>query len=165
MNPDELWSYIHYETDYLWHEAYKLATMVRIFACMSIEAFLNYYGTKCLGEDFYKQNIERLRISKKIAIIVALCSQSLIGKKDQLLIRLEAFFEIRNQLVHPKSRKIDFSKIDDFSNKNPKELDLSQVIKELDQILISICQLDPEIDFEFEFKRPNIYMAAEVKRK
>jgi hypothetical protein len=122
---------------------------------MAIEAFLNNYGTKCLGEDFYKQNMERLRITQKIAVLIASCKNNLIDKNDPLIKKVQTFFEARNQLVHPKSREIDFDRIDDFSNKNPKELKIIEIIEDMEQILSQICEMDPDINFDIEFPKPN----------
>jgi hypothetical protein len=137
--------YIYHKTEDIWHEAYKLATMVRLFACMAIEALLNYYGTRLVGEIFYKQNLERLTITQKIAVLIALGSNNLIEKNDQLIIRMQKFFEARNQLVHPKSREIKSSNIEEVENKNPKDIDMSQVIVEMEQILLELCEINPDI--------------------
>src|SRR5687768_6963451 len=45
-----------------------------VLAAMSIEGFLNFYGTVRFGEEFFKTNFERLSPHQKLPAIVAGCS-------------------------------------------------------------------------------------------
>lgn len=161
MEPDELWSYIDYETDELWFEAYRAASSVQLFACMTIEAFLNHYGMKRLGEDFYKRNLERIGITEKLSILILTCQQKLLKKNDIIIKKTRALFDARNRLVHPKSKEINFERLDDFSTKHPKDLSVKEIINDMEDIISMLCEMDDDINRDFEFSKPNKILVAD----
>ncbi|MDD5675204.1 MAG: hypothetical protein PHC61_13630 [Chitinivibrionales bacterium] len=154
MEPEDLGPYITNQTYDLWHEAYKYYTMIQLFACMTIEAFLNNYGTRCLGEGYYKKNMERLGITEKLSIIIATCMRNFIDKDNPIKKKVRTLFANRNHLVHPKSREINIGKIHESIPISPKELKAKEIIKDMDYILSQFCKMDPDIKFNFEFKKP-----------
>jgi hypothetical protein len=77
-----------------------------IWACCAIEAFANEVGVSWLGESFYKQNLERLGICEKVAILYALKYGKRLAEADETLRAVRTLFDFRNRLVHPKTRNV-----------------------------------------------------------
>jgi len=77
-----------------------------IWACSTLEAFVNSEGTAWLGERFYRDNLERLRILQKIQTLYALKYRVRLPRKLERLERVTKLFELRNALVHPKTREV-----------------------------------------------------------
>jgi hypothetical protein len=77
-----------------------------VFSAMAVEGFLNYYGVKRLGNDFYRDNYERLSSHRKLAAVVATCTGHLLLGHAELVTVLRRLTERRNALVHPKAREV-----------------------------------------------------------
>ena len=76
-----------------------------IWTCSTIEAFVNSEGTAWLGERFYKDNLERLGILQKIHTLYALKYHVRLPPKLNRLSHVAKLFDLRNSLVHPKTRE------------------------------------------------------------
>src|SRR5690349_14750711 len=102
-----------------------LVVATQLFACMTVESFLNYYGVQKLGEQYYKRNLERLGISQKLETLIAISTQELLDEKDEIVTTVRRMFERRNRLAHPKSKEIT---IDDkfVFPKSPDELEQAE---------------------------------------
>jgi hypothetical protein len=146
-------NYVDYKTNELQEEAYRIGTSAFLFLCMAIESFINHYGTKRLGEDYYKRNLERIGITEKLSLVAVVCNQTKLEAKDPLLIKLRALFDRRNSLVHPKTREFDPERPHDFIYKHPAEMDLQAHFDDLESIIERFCELDPEINRHFEFRK------------
>ena len=83
-----------------------LSVTVEILCCMSVEAFLNFYGIVRLGDEFYRRNYERLGITEKLAALLATCQNVLLPEKTEIANVARKMFDRRNNLVHPKSKSI-----------------------------------------------------------
>lgn len=77
-----------------------------IWACSTIEAFINTEGTVWLGEDFYKDNLERLTTRQKIYTLYAFKYHARLPRKLERLGHVDRLFQLRNSLVHPKTREV-----------------------------------------------------------
>ena len=142
-----------HSTEDLQNEAYRAGLSSILFACMSIEAFINHYGVKRLGETFYKRFIERFGITEKIAVLVLICSQKIIEQHSPIITKARNLFDTRNRLVHPKAREIHVSTINDFIVEHPKELQLKELLDDMECIIDEFCALDPSIPRDFEFRK------------
>lgn len=91
-----------------------------IWTCSTIEAFVNGEGTAWLGQEFYKDNLERLGILQKIHTLYALKYRVRLRRKPCRLRHVDELFGLRNSLVHPKTREV--SKEGTFHNEAPCEL-------------------------------------------
>jgi len=80
--------------------------LVRIYAAMAVEGFLNWYGVLRLGEDVFNAHFERLNILEKLKILLLVCDSIVINNSDLLAAALKSIAESRNVLVHPKSREV-----------------------------------------------------------
>ncbi|MBL9090917.1 MAG: hypothetical protein JNL96_06810 [Planctomycetaceae bacterium] len=74
-----------------------------IWACCTIENFVNDEGLSLVGDEFYK-NVERLRCHEKIAVLYALKYRKRLLPTHAVLLEIKRWFELRNQHVHPKAR-------------------------------------------------------------
>lgn len=79
--------------------------VTRIFAAMSVEAFLNFYGTVRIGESEFNAHFERLPIIKKARQLFLVCDGEAISEADPLILSLKRVSEGRNRLVHHKAKQ------------------------------------------------------------
>jgi hypothetical protein len=75
-----------------------------VWTCSCIEAFVNDEGCDCTGISFFKENLERLGTSQKIRVVFALKYRRLIPRTHPVVVAVERLYEVRNGLVHPKTR-------------------------------------------------------------
>jgi hypothetical protein len=95
-------------TPALWESARKrdiLADSVKIFAAMSVEAFLNFYGVLRLGAGF-GTSLERLGLVPKLKKLVELCDNRVLTDSDTIVLTLRRISKRRNRLVHPAAREV-----------------------------------------------------------
>ena len=151
VEPEIRFSIIHNGTNMLENECYRHATSTHLFACMTIEAFLNHYGVKRLGEAYYKRNLERVGITEKLSILILACLGSVIKNDAELIKKTRALFDARNRLVHPKSREIDFGNLHQYVNSHPKDLPIIDYVDDMEYVLSELSKLDPAIHKSFEF--------------
>jgi len=149
-----LTAFIYKETCDLHREAFKIATSSFLFLCMCIESFINHYGTKRLGEEYYKRNLERVGITEKLSLLVVICHQTKLDPNDPMLKKTRALFDKRNELVHPKTKEFNFEKPEDFFSKHPKEINLQSDFDDMEYIVQRLCELDSDIDRSGEFMKP-----------
>jgi hypothetical protein len=148
-------SYIFHETRSLHRNAYRYATSAHLFVCMAVEGFINYYGTKRLGEEVYKRLLERVGITEKLALIYLICFQINLEVKSDPIKSIRTIFDQRNALVHPKTKEIDFNNLDKFVYKHPETLDLKRAFESMELFVDDICLRDSEVDRNFHFAKPN----------
>lgn len=83
-----------------------LSDSVLIFSAMAVEGFLNYYGVVRLGETEYKRNFERLSLDRKLRALLLFCDSIALDDTDPLIAALTDLAQMRNSLVHPKTREV-----------------------------------------------------------
>ncbi len=144
--------YIHHLMNDEWKQLDTICITTQIFSCMAVEAFLNYYGVKRLGEKYYKRSLERLGISQKLETLIAICNQKLIDDKSKIATTVRRMFDRRNSLAHPKSREL-------FNEKG--EFVLTGIINHLEQAeqavndMVAFFDLFQEIDNDTSIGNPN----------
>lgn len=79
--------------------------VTRIFAAMSVEAFLNFYGAARIGEREFNEHFERLPIVKKARQIFLICDGQSVEERDPLIDALKRVSQGRNRLVHQKAKQ------------------------------------------------------------
>jgi hypothetical protein len=94
---NELWASLQ--------EVALLADAQIVFSAMAVESFLNFYGVRRLGEDFYTANYERLSSQGKVSSLIGLCTGHLLDDKDELMAVTRRITARRNALVHPKTKE------------------------------------------------------------
>lgn len=85
------------------HEVQAVADAVVVFSAMAVEGFLNFYGVRRLGEEYYAANLERWDTTRKAAALVFHCTGTRPEPASALLLLTKAIADRRNALVHPKT--------------------------------------------------------------
>jgi hypothetical protein len=75
-----------------------------IWTCSAIESCVNLEGVTWMGEDLYKDNIERSRIDQRLRLMYAFKHQAKLVKDNEIVKKTRALFDVRNAYVHPKTR-------------------------------------------------------------
>lgn len=114
-----------------------------VYAAMAVEGFLNYYGVKRLGEDFYRENFERLSAHRKLAAVVASCTGHLLPDKAELVAIIRRLAERRNALVHPKARELKPKRQRRNAPTAPPE-PAEDSVRDMERFFELFTQLDPE---------------------
>ena len=98
----------------LYPELWKLAKlrdrtsdMVRIYAAMAAEGFLNFYGVLRLGQQVYDEHFERMSLIPKLRALLLVCDSVNIPKSHPAVLSLDKIAQSRNSLVHPKTKELD----------------------------------------------------------
>lgn len=119
--------------------------IVIVFSVMTLETFINDYLAVCLTDDFYYQNLDRLKLLQKIEITFSLIWSDPIDKSKNLYKYLKDIIKKRNHFVHTKSQQFDFEKLEETNNfTSLSDIDLedeaSQYISSLQEDLINFLQ-------------------------
>lgn len=148
-------TYISHKTEALNEVADQAFVSSLLFACMAVEAFINHYGVKRLGERFFRKNLERLGITEKFSILVLACHGVMISKDDQTLLTLRAMFDTRNQLVHPKTREFSFKVLEEYARQEREKGERIEAhFSSMENVISGLCALDEQIHRDFEFQKP-----------
>jgi hypothetical protein len=83
-----------------------LSDSVLMFSAMAVEGFLNYYGVVRLGELEYTRNFARLRLVPKLRILLLFCDGISVDDGDPMIAALSRLAQMRNSLVHPKTKEL-----------------------------------------------------------
>lgn len=133
--------------------AYRHAISCHLFVCMALEGFLNAYGVRRLGEQFYQQNLERMGITEKLAVLGLCCRQWMIWPDSDIYRDFRRLFDDRNQLVHPKTREIRWDRLDDALYIHPAKIALHETMARLERCIDFLCEADGDIYRNFYFHR------------
>lgn len=127
------------------HEYGLLYSASIVFAAMAVEGFLNYYGVRRFGDDFYRRNYERLSAAQKVSAIVATCIGSLLPDDAEVLTVVRRLFEARNALVHPKVRELKPSGAPTQSHGTSRHVDSGRdSVRDMERFFELFAELDPE---------------------
>lgn len=144
---DMVTSYVLYKTSESRVERYLKGMWVEILCCMAVEAFLNYYGVKCIGEAFYKRNYERLGITEKLMIVLATSKGILLPLDSDLTKLVQTMFDRRNALVHHKAKEIN------EDTEIPSWIPIHEATDRVEQMkafFSHIVQIDPDTKNEID---------------
>lgn len=147
-------SYIDHKTAGLQQRAYRAATSAHLYSCMAIEGFINYYGTRRLGQDIYKKLLERLGITEKLSLLYLLCFSQKRLMSDEPICSVRDLFDLRNSLVHPKTKELTSKNIHEFGTPHPTEHFVQDTMNALESFIESICTADTGINRKFYFLKP-----------
>lgn len=125
-----------------------------LYSCMTVEAFINNYGVRRLGQNYFRGNLERLGITEKFSLLMLVCHGILIFKDDPDHIKLRAMFDTRNQLVHPKTREFSVELLKQVRQETTMERRLTLHFDHMEAVIDRLCSLDNHIHRDFEFRKP-----------
>lgn len=150
-NAESISLIVTHETHEFEERTIRKSVTVVLFACMAVEAFLNCYGVRRLGEKFYKRNMERIGITEKMSVLVLSCNGYKLDANASVLALTRRLFDQRNRLVHPKTKELQFDQFGMPSHAPPEELSAPDCVKAMDDILEEFCSYDSDLDFNAEF--------------
>ncbi|MGE4544142.1 MAG: hypothetical protein AB7D06_08535 [Pedobacter sp.] len=150
IGQENIESFVCYKTDRLREEAYRYATSSILFACMTVEGLINYYGAVRLGSEFYKRNLERVGITEKLSLILLMCLEVKLKKNDELLNWTRKLFDKRNSLVHPKTKEFYSKRMKDFVTLHPSEISVEETIEDIEFIIENLKTLDADIGLKMK---------------
>ena len=78
-------------------------TAAVVLSAMAAEAFLNFYGVKRMGQEFYEGHYERQGLVPKLTGIVETCCGVRLDDDAKIISVARALSEARNRLAHPKT--------------------------------------------------------------
>lgn len=150
-----------YRGGFIFHETMGLRGLLEqafvssiLYSCMAVEAFINNYGVRRLGEDYFRRNLERLGITEKYSLLMLACYGHLIPQDDPERMKLRAMFDTRNQLVHPKAREFRLELLEKEKQDLPLENQLSLHFANMEALIDRFCVLDDHVLRDFEFRKP-----------
>lgn len=147
-------SFIVHETMSL-HDLIEQAFVSSIlYSCMAVEAFINNYGVRRLGDDYFRRNLERHGITEKYSLLMLACYGRLISHNAPERMDLRAMFDTRNQLVHPKAREFRIELLEKERQEPPLENQLSLHFANMEGLIDRFCVLDDQVIRDFEFRKP-----------
>ncbi|MDP9179820.1 MAG: hypothetical protein M3O61_19285 [Gemmatimonadota bacterium] len=111
------------------------ADSVVVFAAMTVEATINYYGARELGADTFEQDYERLPLVRKLRALIKACEGLELEPHHPLIEVTQKLGARRNALVHPKVRQVFESYAPSEHAGTPAVKKANEVIKECDDFL------------------------------
>lgn len=88
-----------------------LALIVVVFSALSIEAFINDYAIGRLSKNYFKKYLDKLDVFSKWIVIPRITTGTQLDPGSKTLQGLDWLTELRNNLVHYKSKKIEIEEI------------------------------------------------------
>ena len=113
-----------------------------LYACISIEAFLNYYGVVRLGEEYFTRHFESIPTLRKLRGVIEVCCGTQLSNEDEILTLARNLLDRRNKIVHPKTREADSKRVADLLSR-PALVGSKADLADMDRILELFCQYDP----------------------
>lgn len=150
-NSENCESVIRHLTNTLTSDSYRAASSAHRYACLTIEGFLNFYGVKRLGEQYYKKKILKKPLIEKLT-----CLFDILFKKSPdsaFSERIHSIFQLRNDLVHPKTQEVNSSNRNKFVNPHPRDHHATRAIDVLELFADEMCLNDPKISKSFYFPK------------
>ncbi|MCH7974291.1 MAG: hypothetical protein IH949_10470 [Bacteroidetes bacterium] len=110
-----------------------------IFSAMCLEAIINHYAISRTSKSYFENYLDKLEVKSKWIIFPKLFSDAEFNRDSQAFQLLDKVITLRNNLVHYKSRNIEFTFA--MSN-NIKEEDNKFVINVKDSIKAMFYVID-----------------------
>lgn len=90
-----------------WNNYKYYAFIAVIFQALAVEAYINYYGFKNLGETKFLDNYEKLNTIDKYSSIYEIVNKKKFPKSKFVYENLKKLIRLRNNLVHSKSSTVN----------------------------------------------------------
>lgn len=145
-------SLISHLTSSLFRSAYRSATSSHLYGCLAMEGFLNFYGVKRFGQEFYERYVKMLTVTAKLQKIFELCFSD---QPSQALVKsIQVTFRARNNLVHPTTHETNSSNVKGFINPHPSVHFVNTTIATLELFTDEFCSADAGIARKLYFRQP-----------
>lgn len=90
----------------------RLSDSVRVYAAMSIEGFLNFYGVYRLGQLAYERQVVNKPLFYKLQALLKMCDGVSIEAETPIAKALQVVSRSRNLLVHPIARELSHGNLE-----------------------------------------------------
>ena len=142
------------EDDDLTHQSWECETraadhakVVITFAAFAIESHINSYGARRLGERYFKNHLDKLDTVSKWIIIPRVVAGRRFPKDHNVFDLLTKLFSYRNEIVHPKSTKIDMAKLEkEAKNRFAMEKKFLEFVPKAIELLSQLKKVAAELD-------------------
>lgn len=88
------------------NKVYFPTIITRVFSIMAVESFFNNYAAENLGDEEFYANFDKLSLISKFQLISMFILQTEIDKSKSYYGNLKAAENMRNELVHNKSKDL-----------------------------------------------------------
>lgn len=89
----------------------RLTIIVVIFCVTSLEAYINHYGISHLSKSYFEKYLDKLNLLSKWIVIPRIITRKQLATGSKALQDLKRLIKKRNDLVHPKSRKVNVEEL------------------------------------------------------
>lgn len=137
-----------------------------IFLALSIEAYVNFFGSVKLGHSNFVTHYEKISTVDKLIVLTKAGIGKEFPKGDNIYQKVKRVFYLRNQLVHPKSQHYKIP-VDLTTSKKLFALDYDikenidsyiNVFEELREVMKKLEETDKDvIDEEYDKLMSNIH--------
>ena len=125
----------------------RLSMATLIFSAMAVEAFLNYYGVLRIGEAAYTKHFERrLSMVEKLSVLLLVCDGIAISGNDELLVSIRTLTNVRNSVVHPKTKEMDSYVPGELRDGLPVPDAAREAVKSMKQFFIDFVRAVPDAE-------------------
>ena len=120
-----------------------LALIVVVFSALWIEAFINDYAIGRLSKNYFKKYLDKLDVLSKWIVIPRITTGTQLDPGSKALQDLDWLTELRNKLVHYKSKKIEVEQIQttDFL----WESDAKRAIETVINLALELNNIDAQV--------------------
>jgi hypothetical protein len=122
---------------------------------MCLESLINDYCAIKKSSNYFKKYIEKLDTVSKWIIVPKIITNKEIPTDSQAIELLRGLFQLRNSMVHPKSKEYDSltednSLKDEYSDLISKKVPLS--FRAIKEITFELYKLDPSFKYLEDYK-------------
>jgi hypothetical protein len=117
------------------HKSYSSAISAIVFQAFAIEAYINFYGAKKLGQSTFNAHYERISIKDKIIIIPRIVTGRDFPKGEKVYELVRKLFTQRDKLVHHKGKGINFKECTEETYQSINHGNLEFVFDDIDGLV------------------------------
>lgn len=125
-------------------EIQRLAMITVVFSSMTLESYINYYGTERFSKSYYEKYLDNLNLKGKWVIVPSLANGKQINTDSEAFDLLNELISLRNKLVHDKTKYIRIAKEMDIDWVTEEDASLST--RAVEKIFNELKSIDSNID-------------------
>jgi hypothetical protein len=130
-----------------------------IFSALTLESFINWYGSDALGKEYFDKYLDRAKVSSKWRIIPKLVTgKDIVDDGGAPIERLHKLITLRNDLVHYKASVQEVSKLT-YAEWIEQE-DAAEALAVVEEMIRAIRRIDPDLNDPL-FKKRYVEMFPE----
>lgn len=122
--------YMEYWSNYKYY-----AFVAVVFQALAVEAYINYYGFKNLGDTKFETHYEKIDTVNKYIIIYEIVNKKEFPKSEVVYEKLKKLIGLRNHLVHSKASKVNMKGEDLQKFMNDLSKPFGKLFSEIDNVM------------------------------